>query len=329
MADPLADIEVHLRQPIPTPTDANNQRRILNESFRLLTPDQAAQLLERILTLDGSRLQHDFRRPHRAVRLELLLALTAKLGTQTSAKFHSRLTGTGSAADEKLRKGLVFLFPQYAKVHRDRFLRALNKGVPTGIPTVRLEFRSQGQCSVDNRAKSLEFGSRLLGLDPVTGHNRMEIRGTVSGHRPDAKYRFSRTVEFVYWYLARDWKRLENLPAGTADDTHNSDEDPHPDNDHIYSIDATGFTEIPPGLHRIPSDDQKLVTEVVHMLNATETVEVQVDKRPWAPAAQLNWFSVSWLEKTVTNWRRKTGLNRIAQGSIDDLGISPGPSTVF
>ena len=39
----------------------------------------------------------------------------------------------------------------------------------------------------------------------------------------------------------------------------------------------------------------------------------------WKQAAQLDWFSVSWLEKADGAWRRKSGLNRIAEGSIENL----------
>ena len=55
------------------------------------------------------------------------------------------------------------------------------------------------------------------------------------------------------------------------------------------------------------------------MLNATETAKVRVAGGPWKQAAQLDWFSVSWLEKVDGAWRRKSGSNRIAEGSIENL----------
>jgi hypothetical protein len=53
------------------------------------------------------------------------------------------------------------------------------------------------------------------------------------------------------------------------------------------------------------------------MLNATETAKVRVAGGHWRQAAQLDWFSVSWLEKVDGVWRRKSGSNRIA--AIDNL----------
>jgi hypothetical protein len=55
------------------------------------------------------------------------------------------------------------------------------------------------------------------------------------------------------------------------------------------------------------------------MLNATETAKVRVAGGQWKQAAQLDWFSVSWLEKVGGVWRRKSGSNRIAEGSIENL----------
>ena len=72
----------------------------------------------------------------------------------------------------------------------------------------------------------------------------MEIRGVIKGHRPDAEYRFDRTINNKTWYLAgKSWNLLNPvIPAGTNDNTHQGDEDDFPENDHIYSIDTPGFT---------------------------------------------------------------------------------------
>jgi len=321
MADPVADIEIQLKRAVTLAT-ANDQRAQLNQDFDRLNSDQAAALLERILTLDGSRLPHDFRRLHRAVRLELLLKIAMRLGNQTSDSFHTRLTAR--AGDAKLQKGLQYVFPEGMPALRDKFLKALQHGPPRGIPTVRLEFRSHGEKpSEDSDLKSLL--PETLGLDPNPGSglNWMEIRGTVIGHRPDAEYRFDRTIEMAKWYLVGStWKAQVYAPPGTNDNKHSGDKDTHPDNDHIYVTDSPGFTEIPPLLYSMPSADQSKVTEYVFMMNAIETVDVRIGKGAWSRAAQLEWFSVTWLEIASGKWRRKPGKNKILKGSIDDLGVA-------
>lgn len=346
MADPIAEIEAQLKRAMVTVNDANDQRRRLKLSFQRLTPDQAAALLKRILTWDGSRLPVDFRRPDRAIRLELLLLLVHRLGTQTASKFFVTLKGNGKQApDQKLARGLQMTFPDYAKTQRDKFLLALKGSLkPSGMPSVLLEFRNTGKFSPDNQTHALEFRDEdepadldvlmRLGPSPVTGNNKMEIRGTVIGHRPDAEYKFGRTVAQKSWYLAgKQWKLLKPpLPPGTDDNKNTNDEDDIPDNDHIYSIDTPGFAgrvTAPNLIADIPVPDRQDTTEAVFMMNAIETVDVKVGIGAWMQSAELSWFSVTWLEKSGTTWRRKANMNGIRPGSIPDLEIAPEPPTTF
>jgi len=146
----------------------------------------------------------------------------------------------------------------------------------------------------------------------------------VTGHRPDAEYRFNRTRQKKDWYRTRDtWQSLlppDNNP--TSDNTHRKDEDDHPDNDHIYSFDSPGLDGPlgnPPFLAAVPATARSSVTEVVYMMNATETVEVRVAGGPWAKAADLEWFTVTWLEKVSGQWQRKSEMNTISTGSINNL----------
>lgn len=322
MGDPIVDIEVELRRPVVTQEQANDHRKKLNDGFAKLSQDQAAALLARILNLK-TRVPFDFRRLSRAVRLELMLRLTMQLGTQMSGNFHAALTATG---ETPIKKGLKVIFPDYTRTQRDKLLQSLVKGIPTGIPMVHLEFRNRDRFSPDNLAPIITRGfvPNKLGPLPDTGKNQMEIRGVVTGHRPDAEYRFGRTIEQKSWILlGTNWKfREPPIPAGTDDNTHSGDEDPHPDNDHIYSVDAPGFTgptTKPDLLDGLPSAEASRTTEAVYMLNATETVEVRVGKGPWSEAATLEWFSVTWLEKVDGKWQRKSGFNKIEAGSIDGL----------
>ena len=162
----------------------------------------------------------------------------------------------------------------------------------------------------------------------------MEIRGTIIGHRPDAAYKFGRTIEQKSWYLAgKQWKFLHApLPPGTNDKKHTNDEDDIPDNDHIYSIDTPGFdgpATNPNLISSIPIADRDGTTEAVFMMNAIETVDVKVGIGSWMQSAELSWFSLTWLEKSGTIWRRKANMNKIRQGSIPDLEVAPEPPTTF
>lgn len=345
MGNPRAEIETTLKRAVVTQDDANRQRKDLNDSFRRLGQDEAALLLEALLTLDGSRLPTDFRRLHRAVRLELVEQLAQRLGTQTSSNLHGRLS-TGPSADPKARKGLMHMFPEYTAAQRAKFLQALVRETPTGVPSVLLEFRSRDgeDFSPDNKAVSLGFRKpyepnrpHKLGLNPIDGTNWMEIRGTVSGHRPDAEYQFRRTIEEKSWIgEGSSWRYKDDpKPAGTDDDANDSDEDLHADNDHIYVIDSPGLTgpiRRPNFVENMGRAQQSKATEAVFMMNAIETVHVKVGAGTWVDAGQLEWFTVTWLEKVGDTWRRKQGSNKIERGSIanlDSSGPDDGPPTAF
>jgi hypothetical protein len=324
MGDPTPKIEMELGRPIVTQEQANERRKRLNESFAELSQDQAATLLNRLLKLDGSALPSNFRRLHRANRLALLNRLTMKLGTQASERFHRLLTAAG---DSPLKKGLRHLFPDYTKAERDKFLQGLVKKTPVGIPIVRLEFRNDGPFSPDNQSPLIVDGdvdSGQLGLLPDSGKNQMEIRGVVIGHRPDAEYRFGRLRVRKSFYRDRDtWQYLSPPDLKpTNDDKHGKDEDDHPDNDHIFSFDAPGLVGPlgnPPFLASVPSTVRSSVTEAVFMMNATETAEVRVSRGSWTKAAEMEWFTVTWLEKVSGQWSRKPGVNTISAGSINNL----------
>ena len=75
----------------------------------------------------------------------------------------------------------------------------------------------------------------------------------------------------------------------------------------------------PPFMSSVRPPDRSSVTEVVFMMNATETVEVRVAGGPWIKSADLEWFTVTWLEKESGQWRRKAEANIISAGSINNL----------
>ena len=171
-----------------------------------------------------------------------------------------------------------------------------------------------------------DVASLQLGPLPDSGINQMEIQGVVIGHRPDAEYRFNRDRQTKEWYRANGtWQHLQRPdPKPTGDNTHRKDEDDHPDNDHIYSIDTPGLegplTDNGGFMVPVPANVRSSVTDVVFMMNATERAEVRVAGGAWTKAAaDLDWFTVSWLEKVNGRWQRKPDMNTISTGSINSL----------
>jgi hypothetical protein len=296
MGDPTQEIEVELRRAIVSMEEANQQRRRLNESFSKLDQDQAAALLNRLLTWDGSRLPSDFQRLHRAVRLELVSRLAMKLGAQASERFRAALTATG---DTPLKKGLKVMFPDRAKTERDRFIRVLGAPPPLGVPIVRLEFRAKDgdTFSPDNRCPFLidpvlrkNMDSLKLGVIPGWAINQEEIRGVISGHRADAQYRFDRIgLVKKEWLLQDDGVWAPRVPAAAQwyDRTskNRSDEDVNPRSDHIYSMDAPGWDNSLASFSAVGSSP---VSEAVYMVNFTESAMVSVGGGAWTQAAGVD-----------------------------------------
>src|SRR5262249_42743415 len=221
MADPMSEIEFQLKRPVTTEKDDNDRRKKLIQNVVLLNPAQAEDLLKQILSDEpGDWLPQRFRyNLDRETRLEFLQNLAARLGHLKAEQFDVRLEGDGPSvpADPKLQQGLRTVFPEAMKGMREQFLRSLRDQFSAfhtrgsgSRPVVLLEFRNDGGLSWDNKAAGRgQVPLRGLGPDPSTGLNWMEIRGNVTGHRPDAQYRFDRTIEMGMWYrLGKStWKR--------------------------------------------------------------------------------------------------------------------------
>ena len=223
-----------------------------------------------------------------------------------------------------------------------------------------LEFRNKdGETfSWDNRCTGLfnrTFSTNQLGVIPNSGFNQEEIRGTVHGHRPEAEYRFDRTLLLQKrWFRATDaWRRLHDSPQerdsykkriipgsdewwkleeprGPFNDravTNREDEDVRLANDHIYSIDGPGFNNPLLGFSVSRSTyastqyavDPSQITDAVTMINYTEFVMFKLGGGTWTRAAGLDWFTVTWLEQISSNWRRKPQKNAIRHSSIEGL----------
>jgi hypothetical protein len=233
MADPRSEIELQLKRPVTTEKDDNDRRKKLILNVVLLNPAQAEGLLTQILADEpGDWLPWSFRyHLDRETRLEFLQKLAARLGHLKAEDLDVGLEGDGPSVPAKpyLQKGLRTLFPEAMKGMREQFLQSLrdqfsgfHPGVSAsapGRPAVLLEFRNNGLLSLGNKCPDRgQVPSRGLGPDPNTGKNWMEIRGNVSGHRPDAQYQFDRTIEMGQWYRLKDkWTRWYYLKAGTPD----------------------------------------------------------------------------------------------------------------
>jgi len=58
-------------------------------------------------------------------------------------------------------------------------------------------------------------------------------------------------------------------------------------------------------------------------------VQVKIGSGNFEKAAEMEWFSVTWLEKVDGKWRRKAGANKIEEGSIKGLEFASEPPTTF
>jgi hypothetical protein len=148
----------------------------------------------------------------------------------------------------------------------------------------------------------------------------MEIRGDITGHRPDAFYDFKRTKEVAIWLKAKGaWKEIAPYePPGTLDDASADDEDPVPKFNRIYTIDG-------PGLHQpMPFDAPAEVEGGVYKGNFVESVNVKVGNGPWTPSSNtFKWHSLFTFERgTDGNVRRAAKGNEIKP---DHITIGPAP----
>jgi hypothetical protein len=194
---------------------------------------------------------------------------------------------------------------------------------PTGTPHVQIgNFRNNGSPTPENRCVSCTQ-IPTLGPDPTTGANFMEVRGDITGHRPDAFYDFKRTKEVAKWIQLSDgtWNLGEYSPAGTLDDASTDDEDTVPKFNRIYSIDG-------PGMHvPLPSIGDQTIKAGVYKGSFVESVNVKVGDGPWAPSSnQFQWHSLMWFERGDDNLLRRTPKNNeIAPGAITVGNNPPQP----
>jgi hypothetical protein len=186
-------------------------------------------------------------------------------------------------------------------------------GAGAGLPTVTIgNFRNNGSVTPENRCLSCPQ-IPTLGPDPATGANFMELRGDISGHRPDALYDFKRTREVAKWKMVHgNWERDSYDPPGTLDDASAADEDVAPKDDRIYTIDG-------PGLHApLPSIGDPDYEAGAYKGNFIETVNVKVGDGPWTQSSNaFAWHSITWFERGKDGLLRRTpSNNEIEPGSI-------------
>jgi hypothetical protein len=191
-----------------------------------------------------------------------------------------------------------------------------------GQPSVSIgNFRNTGAITAEDRCVSCPQ-IPTLGLDPTTGVNFMELRGDITGHRPDALYDFKRTKEVAIWmHVSGAWQNVKYEPPGTLDDASADDEDVAPKNDRIYSIDG-------PGLHQpIPSAAPPEIEGGLYKGTFTESVNVKVGDGPWTQSSNLfTWHSLFTFERDKDVIVRRTPKNNeIEPGPIAVGPDPPGP----
>jgi hypothetical protein len=320
-------IQIELRKPVATMRAAAERARRLKELFNSLRQNEAVTMCNVLLTIEqgGKRLEAplNFRRLSRALRLDLMLILVSKMGTQSSEELRKFITD----GKHPFHFGLLLMFPGLEFNQRKMLVQALMVGVPTGVPTITLEFRNAGPFSEDNEAAVLKHPTKRppnkLGVLDTLAKNQMEIRGNLRGHRPDAEYSVDRVIESkVFERRSGKWQIREHLPAWTDDNTQHDDEDIHADHDHIFSIDSPGFNRPISTLSSAVSSD---TTELVQMMNAVEQFSVRIGTGALQEMDSLSWLNIVWAEKINGQWRRKPNWNMIRTGQITNLGTINSP----
>jgi hypothetical protein len=320
-------IQIELRKPVATTKAAAERARSLKEMFNSLNQNEAVDMANVLLTIekDGKRLEAplNFRRLSRALRLDLMLILVSKIGTQSSEDLRKFITD----GSHPFHAGLLLMFPGSEFSQRQKLVQSLTVGVPTGVPTVTLEFRNAGPFSIDNEAPALTHPTNRppnkLGVLDTLARNQMEIRGNLRGHRPDAEYSVDRWIESKrFERKSGTWQITEYIPAWANDNTHNGDEDMHADHDHIFSIDTPGFDSPISTLSSAVSSD---TTELAIMMNAVEQFFVRIAKGDLQDLGSLSWLNIFWAEKINGRWQRKPKWNMIKTGEITNLSTIKNP----
>jgi len=320
-------IQIELRKPVAAMRAAAERARKLKELFNSLGQNEAVAMCNVLLTIEqgGKRLEAplNFRRLSRALRLDLMRILVSKLGTQSAEELRKFITD----GKHPFHFGLLLMFPGSEFSQRQMLVQSLTVGVPTGVPTITLEFRNAGQFSPDNEAAMLKHPTNRppnkLGVLDTLASNQMEIRGNLRGHRPDAEYSVDRFIESkTFERRSNEWQITKHVPAWTNDNAHQADEDTHADHDHIFSIDTPGFNIPTSTLSSAVSSD---TTEWVTMMNAVEQFFVRIGNGAFQEMDNLSWLNIVWAEKIIGQWRRKPNWNMIRTGQIANLGTIKRP----
>ena len=176
------------------------------------------------------------------------------------------------------------------------------------------DFRNSKMTSAENRCA---LCPQELGVLPGAAHNAMELRGTITGHVPEAEYEFRRQLTGKLFLVGSDgaWWSIPNGPKD--DDAANDDEYLTPVNNHIYVIDRPGNLD--------PQNPTSTGTGWVQKLNMVEWAEVRIGSTGrWTKRSNsFDWHSVVWLEKVDGVWRTNEDRSEIAPGHIDLEGKEP------
>src|SRR5690349_19206770 len=111
MSSTIDLIQIELRKPVATMRAAADRARRLKELFNSLGQNDAVDMVNVLLTIekDGKRLEAplNFRRLSRALRLDLMLILVSKMGTQSTEELRNFITD----GSHPFHHGLLLMFP--------------------------------------------------------------------------------------------------------------------------------------------------------------------------------------------------------------------------
>ncbi len=160
-----------------------------------------------------------------------------------------------------------------------------------------------------------------LGVDinPPKFKNGIELKAKLNNHSAGFTYDVKRTKEAKYWRrngAADPWATIAsmNKPAGSADDSHNSDECLTPKADgskhKIYSEDRPGFASL-----------SGSYTDYLQLINFVESVRVTSSGGTSTDdALTQNWHTKLWVTKDAQGtWSVDTANSEIGSGHLGSL----------
>lgn len=190
---------------------------------------------------------------------------------------------------------------------KDKMSACTKDGKCIDFPTVALSFRNSGALSADNSVNIASITTLGLVVAGTRFRNVMELEGTISPSKfTCASYDFKRILKTDAELFVNGVKTVIRA-AGASDDSHNTDEDLTPKNDHIYSVDGPS-PGIGPNSAGSNGDTRALRAKF------TEWVECKVKGKTKKCSSDFDWCFVMSFKHSGGNWVRD-GANNVQSGT--------------